>query len=892
MRAPRWIEIPVRAVLRRSTVFFPEQERDEVARTAWQTCAAASAQGGFPAFARVTLGELADLLSIRLRQRAGLGPRVTAPGPRPPLWRGTTMALMADFRRAARRLRSNPSALALSVGMLALAIGVSSAMFTVLDALVLHPIPFHDARRLTSVVLATETRYRTASPVAALRAWRDSGAFAGVEGAMQSPVTLEGPEGVFTEGAGRITPGLLAMLGVQPILGRGFVDGEGRGGTSDRMLIAEELWTTHFNRDPSIVGRTVRVSGVPTEIVGVMPAGFRFPYSNTLAWRPIDFSAPPPGLEKATPMVFARLRTDVPAADALRHADEAVRAAMPLPPDQHARFREIATGMVDAYSKRAVMALSAGVALVFLVLCANAMNLMLTRFSVREREFGVCSALGASRARLLREALAETVLVGTVAAGLGLALAVWLVKLATAYLPDALLTRTLTPVAISWRAVVATSILGLLAAAIAGLAPALLATRIDSAEALRSTRTGTDRRAHRRLAGGLLVAEIALAAALLAGAAQLARTFVNLVNADRGLETEGIITGWVSLPRFAFTDRAGRLSFAASLEERLTRMPGVGQVTLSAGIPPQGGSIYLGGLRSDEPGAPEVNIDVNAYDVTPEFFELFGIRLLKGRTFESPSAADEAIVGEQLATILFPNGDAVGRSFVIDGHPAPYRVVGVAREIRSPSFDPRSDAPEMYHPLVVRKDGRSEPSALASGQINVALRCGASCPGIDAITHAIREVSALAEIVNMRPMEEAYMKDLARPRAAAALGGIFATVALLASAGGLFSVLTAAVSRRRREFGIRVALGIAPGRLTALVVRQAFGLAAVGLAFGVFGAWMLSRGLESLTYGVSPADPVTWAAVFGSLALTTILAAWRPGAQAARVDPAELLRAE
>ena len=888
-----WLEEAVRAALRRSAVGFPEPQREEIAQAAWEACAAAGSRGGFPAFARVTLGELADILSIGLRQRAGLGPRITAAGPRPPLWRGTSMAFIEDFRRAIRRLRSQPSSLALSVGMLALAIGVSTAMFTVLDALVLHPVPFRDPARLTSLVIATEKRYLPASPAAAFRAWRDSGVFEAVEGAVQSPVVLEGPEGLFSRGGGRLSPGLLAMLGVKPIHGRGFVEGEGRGGTADRMLISEELWTAAFNRDPSIVGRTVRVAGVPTEIIGIMPAGFRFPYANTMAWRPIDFTAPPPGLERSNPMVFVRLKAGVPAADALRQADAALRAAMTLPPDQHAQFRAISSGMVDAYSKQSVMALSVGVGLVFLVLCANAMNLMLTRFSTRQREFGVCSALGASRLRLLREAVAETVLVGAAAAGLGLALAVWLVKLAVAYLPDALLTRTLTPVAISWRAVVATSILGLLAAAIAGLAPAWLATRIDAAEALRSiARTGTDRPSQRRLARAMLVAEIALAAALLAGAAQLARTFVNLVQADRGLNSDGIITGWVALPQFAFKDRASRLAFASALEERLARLPGVRQMSLSAGIPPGGGTIYLGGLRSDAPGAPDLNIDVSAYDVTPEFFDLFGIRLLKGRTFTVPSPADEAIVGEQLAKLLFPDGEAVGRSFTISGHKAPYRIVGVVREIRSPMFDPRSDAPEMYHPLVLQKDGRLEASALGSGQINVALRCDASCPGIDAINRAIREVSALAQIVSMGPMEEAYLKTLARPRAAAALAVSFAIVALLASAGGLFSVLSAAVARRRREFGIRVALGIAPSRLTALVVRQAFGVAAVGLAFGILGAWMLSRALASLTYGVSPADPLSWAAVFLSLGLTTILAAWRPGAVAARVDPAELLRTE
>ena len=803
------------------------------------------------------------------------------------------MAFIEDFRRAARRLRSSRGTLALAIGMLALAIGVTTTMFTVLDALMLHPVPFRDAARLTSVVVAKEGYFATSSPAAALRAWRDSGAFAGVEGATQSPVELEGGDGLVSEAGARVTPGLIEMLGVRPILGRTFVAGEGRGGTEHRIVLSEELWTSLFNRDPGIVGRSIRVSGVPTEVVGVLPAAFRFPYSSTMAWRPIDFSAPPAGLVRERPMVFARLKPGVPEADILRLADEAARAAGALQPGERTRFRPIAAGMVDPYSKRAITALSIGVSLVFLVLCANAMNLMLTRLSARRREFGVCSALGASRARLLREALAETVLVGAAAAACGLALAVALVRLATGYLPAALLTRTLTPVAISWRTIVATSILAAVAAAIAGLAPAWMSTRVDAANALRGTsRGGTDERSHRRVARGLLIGEVALAAALLAGAAQLVRTFVNLTRADRGLNAEGVITGWVALPAFAFADRASRLTFAAALEDRLEQMPGVQQLTLSGGVPPGGGSIYFGAMRSDEAGAAPVNAEVHAYRVSGPFFDLFGIPLVSGRTFAAASPPDEVILGEQLARRLFPGGGAVGRSFTLEGRPAPFRVVGIVREIRSPSLDPLLDEPEMYQPLFVEREGRVEASSFGSGQIFVALRCGASCPGVDAIRRAIRELSAHAMVVRMGPMEAEYLKDLARPRAAAALAAIFAVVALLASAGGLFGVLSAAVARRRREFGIRVALGIEPARLTRLVLADAARLAALGLLFGIAGAWALARALASLTYGVSPADPLTWTVVVGSLATAVLLAAWRPSRHAARVSPSELLRAE
>jgi putative ABC transport system permease protein len=890
---PARLEKTLRALLTWCAGRVSPDLREEIALCAWHACADAGARGGSVAFARSVLGEIVDLLTLGLRVRSA--PGVTEPSPTPNRG-GSSMHPVDDIRRAVRRLRSNRGTLSLSVAMLALAIGVTTAMFTVLDALMLNPVPFRDAKRLTSVVIAKEKMFMSTAAPAALPALRASGAFAAVEGAAQAPVVLEGSDGLISQGGARVTPGLFDMLGVQPILGRSFARDEGRAGSEHRILLSEELWTTNFGRDPGIIGRTIRVSGILTEVIGVMPAGFRFPYSNSTTWRPLDFSAPPHELERLRPSIYARVKPGIPVSDAMRVADASLREVPGIAADEHAMFRPIAAGMLDSYSRRAVTALSVGVVLVFLVLCANAMNLMLTRLSARQREFGVCSALGASRARLIREAIAETALVGLAAALAGLALAAGLVQLAQSYLPAAFLSRTLTPVALSARALVATSILTLVAAAVAGIVPAWLATRVDASESLRGTsRGGTDVPGQRRLGRGLLVVEVALAAALLAGAAQLVRTFVNLTRADRGLDAQGVITAWISLPEFAFKARPARQAFASALDERLRQLPGVQQVSLSLGVPPGGGSIYFSPARAaNAPNAPQpppdVRAVVHAYSVSPQFFELFRIPIVAGRTFSTPAAEGDVILGEQFAKKLFPDGSPVGRSFTFEGHKTPYTVVGVAREIRSPSLDPLSDEPEMYHPILVMRDGRAE--SFGGSQIMVALRCGTGCAGLDAIRRVILDLSAQAMVVRLGPMEAEYLQNIARPRAAAALAACFALVALVASAGGLFGVLSAAVARRRREFGIRVALGIAPGRLTWLVLRQAFALSSLGLVFGIFGAWALSRALASLTFGVSPADPLSWAGVFGSLGLATLLAAWRPGRQAARIDPAELLRSE
>jgi predicted permease len=868
---------------------------DEVLTTIRAACLESARRGGPLSFAATASSELLDLLTLPLRRRLGRGPRIVDGGTIPPAGPRGPLMISHDVRRAFIRMRRGHVTFMLAVVMLALAIGITTAMFTVVDALMLRPVPFRDADALSAVVASVEggRGFMPFGPPALLRAWRDSGAFSSVEGAIQWPVVLDGGNGLISHAGARISPGVLPMLGVVPLRGRAFVQGEGRAGTDDRILISEEVWSSVYAGDPQIIGKRIQVSGKPMEVIGVMPKGFRFPYSRTQVWMPADFDSSASPYEKSRVMVFARLAPGVPVEDARRRADVAAHASGALARDRGTMFRPIAAGMVDAYSRRAVTALAVGVGLVFLVLCFNAMNLMLTRFSARQREFGVLSALGASRARLFREALAETALMGAAATAMAWVLAYGLVALAIRYLPDVFLSNTLAPIEVSTRALAATSLLGLSAVAIAGIAPAWLATRVDAAESLRVVVRGTEVKSRRRLSRALLVGEVALATTLLIGAAILTRTFVNLVNADRGLKAEGVITAWVSLPEFAFSDRGGRLAFASTLEERLRRLPGVTQVSLSNGVPPGSGVIYFGEIRVQDPTPREIELrELNIYNVTPRFFELFDIGLRAGATFSEPAQGDEVIVGEQLARALWSDGHAVGRTFTVGTSKLVHRVVGVVREIRTPSLDPRLDVPEMYRPLVVDRDGTSEAAALGSGEIFVAMRCDRSCPALPAVADAVRSISAQVLIPRLGFMDEAYLKELARPRAAAALAAVFGAVALLACAGGLFGVLNASVASRRREFGIRVALGIEPPRLRRLVMADAGRLAIAGLALGSLGGWGIGRSLAAVSYGVKAADVPSWLGVCAALGAALLLAAWRPAAEATRVDPVALLRQE
>jgi hypothetical protein len=366
---------------------------------------------------------------------------------------------------------------------------------------------------------------------------------------------------------------------------------------------------------------------------------------------------------------------------------------------------------------------------------------------------------------------------------------------------------------------------------------------------------------------------------LLVSATLLVRSFVNLTNADRGLESSGVLTAWMSMPRAAFPDATSRASAARSIEDQLRAVPGIQQVAWSYGVPPQGGALSFGNWESDAPGGHVVDMTVERYNVGPDFFALYGIPLLRGRTFHPSDARGEVIVGERLAQTLWPGLDPMGRTFTfLDVR---FHVVGLAREIHHPSLDPRLDRPEFYEPF----------SGVGTTAM-MSLRCSGTCPGPALIRQRIAIGHPAVRIDNVRALDDVYFEELARPRASAALGVAFAVMAVLAAAGGLFSVLSYAVVRRRREFGIRTALGASPAQIGRLVLRDGTAVALTGLALGALGAWSLARVLMSLQYGVTMNDPTTWGIVIGLLATTTVGASWRPARHAMLVDPVLLLREE
>jgi predicted permease len=628
------------------------------------------------------------------------------------------------------------------------------------------------------------------------------------------------------------------------------------------------------------LNRRVLINGANATIVGVVPANFRFPNWNSTIWMPVDFGSPPAVLSTTLPRAVARLSQSMPVSDAMRIAAETAHAADPATRNLFAQADPLAGAPPDDYVRRAAPFLGGGVALVFIVICANASSLLLARLTARSREFSVRAALGASRARLVRETLIESSILGFVSVAAGVGIAASLVVLARGFLPEAFLLRTLNPIELDFRALTVASASGLTGALAAALLPALLATRSTPVSALRSFERSGSSRSMRAAARGLLVTEIALACVLLVGATLLVRSFLNLSNADRGLNTAAVITAWVTGLPGSSSDRAAREAASSAIESSIRSLPGVRSVALSFGLPPGRGSIHFGdGWQSDVPGAPALNLTVQSYNVGADFFDLYGIPILRGRSFQSGDPPESVIVGERLAALLWPGLDPTGRSFTWEG--GRYDVIGVTREIHLPTLDQRLDRPEFYRPF-----------STGAGQFMMSIRCNATCPDAALVRKRIIDAGSDIRVANVGPLESEYLAQTSRPRAAAALGFTFAAISLLAATGGLFSVLSYAVRQRGREFGIRFAVGARPAEVRRLVFRETAAITAAGLVLGCLVAWWFSRSLSALTYGIAPGDLSTWIFVTAVIALTVTTASWRPAAQASRVDPVALLKEE
>jgi len=819
--------------------------------------------------------------------------------------------LLRDVRYAFVTLRRNTGFATAGLLTLALGIGATTAVFSVVYGVLLRPLPYADPARL---VRLSEEHPGAVSPLRApmlsnLTYYAWSAAPRTVEGfaAYRSSaytVTRDG-DSARLEGAD-VTPSLFPMLGETPALGRFLRDDDAKTGSAAVAVLSDRGWREQFNADPSIVGRGVDVDGRPATIVGVARPGLAFPNHDALLWMPLVIPPPAPDMVAGRPsgrmaVMFglARLKPGATPAQAEAEGTAAARSMVrPMaanllfgvggPPVVHVR------GMVDEMTSRvrpALLVLAAGVVCVLLIACANLANLFLSRGIAREREMTVRAALGASRGRLTRQLLTESLVLAGIGGAFGLGLAAALVRLAPAVAAADF--PRLDAVRIDARAIACTIAASLATALLSGLAPALRGARVNLNDSLRGgdgASAGGFRgaRAH-MLRDALLVAESAFAVLLLVGAILLARSFVTLTRVDAGYTPDRVLAVQVYIPGGNSDDAAARTQqLVAPLLERVRATPGV--VAAGAGnMMPLDNSTMISGFPSPwiPPGAEPRNARAISYIVTPGYQEALGLRVRRGRLFTDGDMASGTrawVVNEEFARLYLPP-QPLGYRFEQrrDTDSVTVEIVGIVANVLKDGND-RKPQPDLY---VMARD-RAEFGSRFEVAIRTTGAPASVAPAVRAIIHETLPAAAIETV----PLSQRVAASVDQPRFAAAVLVAFALVALVLASVGLYGVLSYGVSQRRRELGVRAALGASPGDLVGIVVREGLALATVGLAAGLGAAAALTRFMQAALFGVEPLDAVSFAAAPLVLLLVAAAACLLPAARAAATDPAEALRSE
>lgn len=798
---------------------------------------------------------------------------------------------LQDLRHAGRRFASAPSFTLIATVTLALGVGSTTAIYSVVDAILLRPLPYNepdDLRQIWGVQGGRQSQYLNLESV---RVWQTQpDVFAAAEPFRNRSVALLGagePQFVL---AAEVGGGLMQMLGVPPRIGRAIQPQDAEPGRDGVVVLSDALWRSRFGSDPEIVGRSVRVDERAYQIVGVMPPSFRFPRDRNQLWLPLTYSA------AGRPVhMLVRLRPDVTPGQAEQRLHAAVSApAGSTTADRGGRFelRSLAGQRVNRTERYALYVLFGAVSLVLVIACANLANLLLVQGAGREREIAVRAAVGASRWRLVRQLLTETFALASAGGAAGVVLAIWAIDLLATYTPRDFTFLTINEIALDERVLAFAALLTIIAAAIAGMFPALRGSRTSLQETLKAgARTAAGSAGHGRLRRAFVVAQLALTLMLLIGAGLLARTFAALTRMDPGFDPRNLVTLDVSLPRWKYGTRTAQQQFFAAAAERLRAVPGVTAVTVAGGTPPTAGGVSFG-LRFEIDGMGVVLDDPRILlpfaDVDADFFTVLGIPLIAGRTFSpadrsgGPSAI---IISREMANRLWNGANPIGQRIRFGPDGTWHAVVGVVGDVYQFEHENPRGMFAVYYPRMQ--------SAGMPAQETLIVRT-ADDPGrlIPAIRQTIWSVDPDQPILSASTMDTRYAEFLGVPRFQAFLMGAFALIGLGIAAVGLYGVLSYAMSQRTREFGIRMALGARRSDLLGIVLRHGAGVAALGIVLGVGGSLLLTRAMSSLLVGIPPHDPVTYLVVIPLLAAISLAACWLPARRATRVDPVVALRCE
>jgi putative ABC transport system permease protein len=814
-------------------------------------------------------------------------------------------AMMQDVRYGLRMLRKNPGFAAVALLTLALGVGANTAIFSVIDAVLLNRLPYHDPSRLVMVWEQNPQRewFHNIVSAANFKDWRSQNhVFTGIVAIDERNYDISGnAQPVEVEGE-QVTANYFTVLGVRPALGRTFTPDEDQPGHAPVVVLSDGLWKRQYGGDPAFVGHDITINRQQFTVIGIMPPGFYFvpPFGDRAEIWLAGLDLSEPGRTWHEYLCVARLKLGVTIQQAQSEMDTIALRLGKQYPEQNGWGVQL-IGLHDdlvGNTRPVLMILLAAVGVVLLIACANLEALQLARVAAREREIAVRSALGAGRGRVVRQLITENLLLAAAGGGLGLLLASRGVRFLEALAPQD--TPGLASAGVNWGVLGFTLAVSLAAGIAFGLVPALTAARVDLNQTLKeSGRSSTEGTRTRRRLGLLVSWELALALVLLVGAGLLIKTFVALNRVDMGIDPHNVITMRVALLGPGYADRRRQLDFFRQMLQRIEALPGVQSAAVidGGGLPPEGGNgdsfLVVG---RPVPPVSEFPDAVNRV-ISPDYFGTMGISLVRGRLFtqaDSEDAPRVAIINQRLARDFWPGGDPIGSQLTFPGvepltlpngskkEPTRFTIVGVVNDVKNRGLEvqayeeiyvPYYQEPVYYVPRTLVVKTSVEPTSIVSG--------------------VRRQVNALdpdQPIADVATIDQIVAHWRAGNRFPMVLLGLFAALALILAAVGTYGVMSYGVSQRMHEIGIRMALGAEQSHVRRLVMRRGLALAAWGIVLGLIAALSLTWLMSRLLFGVHPTDPLTFCLAIAVLLGAALLGTYVPARRATRADPMDALR--
>ena len=808
---------------------------------------------------------------------------------------GMLETLLQDARFGIRTMLKSPGFTLVAVLALALGIGANTAIFSVVNAVLLRPLPYRNPERVVRIYESNPARNAptfSISPANYLDWKKQSQVFESMAAySRQQNLTLTGGDRAQQVVGARVSAEMFPMLGINPALGRAFLPEEDRTGGERVVVISHGLWQRGFGADQNLLGRMLTLDQESYTVIGVMPAGFQLPNNDAELWMPLTLSPNQMNRAERALRVLARLKPDKTLEQARAELGEIARRLEEQYPQSNLGWgvviRSLDEVIVGDEFRQALLVLLGAVGFVLLIACANVANLLLARAAARRKEIAVRIALGAGRLRLVRQLLTESLMLALMGGAAGFLLAVWgvgaLVSLSPGNIPR------VDEISVDTSVLGFTLLVSLLTGIVFGIVPALQASQSDLHGTLKEAgRSSSESFTRRRLLSLLVVSEATLALVLLVGAGLLIKSFVRLQAVDPGFNPANVQVMQLVLPKAKYAEDHQIQFFYQQLLQRIAALPGVQSVAAASGVPMSGGNSMNAFSVEGRPAHPAGKQDAADYrTVTPNYFSTMGIRLLKGRYLteqDHKQAPSALLINETMMRRFFADEDAIGKQISLAGlEDKSFTVVGVVRDVRELNLETEA-RPAMY---------MSHTQAPASRSMSLVVRTAFDPAQLSAAMRS--EVTALDKeqpVANMRTMKRIVSDSIAQPRFTTILLSVFAAIALILAATGIYSVMAYSVTQRTHEIGIRMALGARAADVLRMVVRQGMVLALAGVATGLLMAFGLTRLMSGLLYGVSASDPVIYAGVALLLTSVAILACYIPARRATKIDPIIALRYE